>query len=237
MNFRKYLMKHSLYVCSVCEKSFPQSRMISGELIRPEISKEIIRVCPDWNDQHFICHEDLAVMRSRYVRHLLLSDKNELTTLKHEVLNRLDDKELLSIDMDPHLNQKFSLGDRLADSIASFGGSWKFLISFSIFMAFWLGANSLIYWWQPTDPYPFIFLNLILSCLSAIQAPVIMMSQNRKEAKDRVRAQHDYQINLKAELEIRILHEKIDHLLSHQWEKMMEIEKIQLELLSELRSN
>ncbi|MBN9226689.1 MULTISPECIES: DUF1003 domain-containing protein [Legionella] len=230
-------MKHSLYVCSVCEKSFPQNKMTSGELIRPEISKEIIRICPDWNDQHFICHDDLEVMRSRYVRHLLVSDKNELTTLKHEVLNRLDDKELLSPDMESHLEQKLSLGDRLADSIASFGGSWKFLISFSIFMAFWLGANSLIYWWQPTDPYPFIFLNLILSCLSAIQAPVIMMSQNRKEAKDRIRAQHDYQINLKAELEIRILHEKIDHLLSHQWEKMMEIEKIQLELLSELRSN
>ena len=104
-------------------------------------------------------------------------------------------------------------------------------------MAFWLGANSLIYWWQPSDPYPFIFLNLILSCLSAIQAPVVWwIRKNRKEAKDRVRAQHDYQINLKAELEIGIFHEKIDHLLSHQWEKMMEIEKIQLELLSELRS-
>lgn len=229
-------MKHSLYLCSICEKSLPQNKMVSGELIRPEISKEIIRICPDWDDQHFICHEDLAVMRSRYIRHLLVSNKKELTTSEHKVLNRLEDQKLLSIDMEPHLDQKLSLGDRLADSIASFGGSWKFLISFSIFMAFWLGANSLIYWWQPTDPYPFIFLNLILSCLSAIQAPVIMMSQNRKEVKDRVRAQHDYQVNLKAELEIRILHEKIDHLLSHQWEKMMEIEKIQLELLSELRS-
>lgn len=167
---------------------------------------------------------------------MLLSDKNELTPLKNKILNQLDSKELLSIDMESHLDQKLSFGDRLADKIASFGGSWKFLIFFSIFMAFWLGANSLFYWWQPTDPYPFIFLNLILSCLSAIQAPVIMMSQNRKEAKDHLCAQHDYQINLKAELEIRILHEKIDHLLSHQYEKMMEIEKIQLELLSELRS-
>lgn len=229
-------MKHSLYSCAICEKSLPQNKMTSGELIRPEISKEIIRICPDWNDQHFICHEDLAVMRSRYIHHLLISDKNELTNLKQKVLNQLDDQKLLSVEMEPHLDQQLSLGDRLADRMASFGGSWKFLISFSIFMAFWLGANSLIYWWQPTDPYPFIFLNLILSCLSAIQAPVIMMSQNRKEAKDRVRSLHDYQINLKAELEIRILHEKIDHLLSHQWEKMMAIEKIQLELLSELRS-
>lgn len=229
-------MKHSLYVCSVCEKSFPRNRITSGKLIRPEISKEIFRICPDWNDQHFICHEDVAVMRSRHIHNLLISDNNEPTALKHKILDRLDNQGLVSKDMEHHLDQNSSFGDRLTDSIASFGGSWKFLISFSIFMAFWLGANSLIYWWQPTDPYPFIFLNLILSCLSAIQAPVIMMSQNRKEAKDRVRAQHDYQINLKAELEIRILHEKIDHLLSYQLEKMMAIEKIQLELLSELRS-
>jgi uncharacterized membrane protein len=229
-------MKHSLYTCSVCDKSFPRNKMISGELIRPEISKEIIRICPNWTNQHYICHEDLAVMRSRYIRHLLVSDKNDLTGLKNKVLNKLDDQSLLSVDMDPHLEQQLSFGDRLADMIANFGGSWKFLISFSIFMALWLGANSLIYLWQPRDPYPFIFLNLILSCLSAIQAPVIMMSQNRREAKDRVHAQHDYQVNLKAELEIRILHEKIDHLLSYQWEKMMEIEKTQLELLAELRS-
>jgi uncharacterized membrane protein len=84
------------------------------------------------------------------------------------------------------------------------------------------------------DPYPYILLNLILSCLAAIQAPIIMMSQNRQEAKDRLRSQHDYQVNLKAELEIRHLHEKVDHLLSHQWERLAEIQEIQLELLSEI---
>jgi len=88
--------------------------------------------------------------------------------------------------------------------------------------------------WRPLDPYPFIFLNLILSCLAAIQAPIIMMSQNRQEAKDRIRSQHDYQVNLKAELEIRNLHEKVDHLLSHQWERLVKIQELQLELLSEL---
>ena len=96
--------------------------------------------------------------------------------------------------------------------------------------------NSFVLFWKPADPYPFIFLNLILSCLAAIQAPVIMMSQNRQETKDRIRSQHDYQINLKAELEIRHLHEKIDHLLSHQWERLMQIQELQLEVLSELGS-
>jgi len=95
--------------------------------------------------------------------------------------------------------------------------------------------NSIVLFRHPVDPYPFILLNLLLSCLEAIQAPVIMMSQNRQEAKDRLRAQHDYQVNLKAELEIRHLHEKLDHLLSRQWERLTQIQEIQLELLSELK--
>jgi uncharacterized membrane protein len=94
--------------------------------------------------------------------------------------------------------------------------------------------NSAVLVTRPFDPYPFIFLNLILSCLAAIQAPVIMMSQNRQEAKDRLRSQHDYQINLKAELEIRHLHEKLDHLLSRQWERLVAIQQVQLDVLSEL---
>jgi uncharacterized membrane protein len=93
----------------------------------------------------------------------------------------------------------------------------------------------LVLYWRPVDPYPFILLNLVLSCLAAVQAPVIMMSQNRQEAKDRLRSEHDYQVNLKAELEIRHLHEKLDHLLSHQWERLVEIQQVQLQLLAELQ--
>ncbi len=94
--------------------------------------------------------------------------------------------------------------------------------------------NSLVLWLRPVDPYPFILLNLLLSCLAAIQAPVIMMSQNRQGQKDRLRSQHDYEVNLKGELEIRNLHEKIDHLLSHQWERLFEIQEIQIELLQDM---
>ena len=101
-------------------------------------------------------------------------------------------------------------------------------------MLVWITANSAAVLWRPVDPYPFILLNLVLSCIAAIPAPVIMMSQNRQEAKDRLRAQNDYKVNLKAELEIRHLHEKLDHLLSHQWERLVEIQEIQLELLSEV---
>lgn len=94
--------------------------------------------------------------------------------------------------------------------------------------------NTMVIVTKPVDHYPFILLNLILSCIAAIQAPVIMMSQNRQEAKDRLRSQNDYQINLKAELEIQHLHEKLDHLLQHQWERLAQIQEIQLDLLSEM---
>jgi uncharacterized membrane protein len=140
----------------------------------------------------------------------------------------------LASNVDAEFEQEWTFGERLADKIATFGGSWTFLIVFGGFLSLWIAMNTLVLLWRPVDPYPFILLNLVLSCLAAIQAPIIMMSQNRQEAKDRVRAQHDYQVNLKAELEIRQLHEKIDHLLSHQWERLVEIQEVQLELLSEI---
>lgn len=227
-------MKDLLCKCSICGNSFLSRDLIAGELIQKEIVKEIKKKCKDWDNKHYICIADLATMRSRYVHSLLMSEKSELTCLEQTVIDNLRNQELLSIEIDEQFDSQRTLSERLTDKIANFGGSWKFLISFGLFLTLWILTNSLVYWKTPADPYPFIFLNLLLSCIAAIQAPVIMMSQNRQEAKDRVRSQHDYQINLKAEIEIRNLHEKIDHLLSHQWEKMTKIQEIQLELLSEL---
>ena len=125
-------------------------------------------------------------------------------------------------------------GQRLADTVAATIGSWRFIAIQSMAIAAWITGNALA-GSSAWDPYPFILLNLLLSCLAAIQAPVIMMSQNRQEAKDRLRARNDYQVNLKAELEIRHLHEKVDHLLSHQWERLVQIQEVQMDLLNELR--
>jgi uncharacterized membrane protein len=130
--------------------------------------------------------------------------------------------------------QQLTFGERLADKIAEFGGSWRFIIIFFVILSLWIAINSLTLILKPFDPYPFILLNLILSCLASIQAPIIMMNQNRQEDKDRLRAEHDYRINLKAELEIRHLHEKIDHLLMNQWQRLLEIQEIQMELMEEL---
>jgi uncharacterized membrane protein len=220
--------------CAICGKSFPARNVVSGEIIRNGIAAEILKTYPEWSPENFICRVDLAKLRAKYVHSLLESEKGELSSLERDVMRSLEEHEILSSDIETEFEQKWSFGERLADKIATFGGSWAFLICFGVFLFIWVGVNSLVLLWRPLDPYPFIFLNLILSCVAAIQAPIIMMSQNRQEAKDRIRSQHDYKVNLKAELEIRHLHEKVDHLLSHQWERLVQIQELQLELLSEL---
>ena len=220
--------------CAVCGKSFSPRNLISGELIRKEIAAEILKSCPQWSSESYICRPDLNEFRGKYVHSLLESEKGELSSLEQEVVRSLREHELVSEDIESQFEQKWTFGERMADRIAKFGGSWAFLISFAFFLMIWIGVNSIVLVTRPLDPYPYIFLNLILSCLAAVQAPIIMMSQNRQEAKDRIRSQHDYQVNLKAELEIRQLHEKLDHLLSHQWDRLVQIQELQLELLGDL---
>jgi uncharacterized membrane protein len=146
----------------------------------------------------------------------------------------LEEEELLSRNINQEFENSFTLGQRLADRIAAFGGSWTFISIFMVVLVVWMGINTWILLTKPFDPYPYILLNLVLSCLAAIQAPVILMSQNRQEARDRIHAEHDYEINMKAEIEIRKLHEKMDHLLMHQWQRLMEIQQLQVNLMEEI---
>jgi uncharacterized membrane protein len=220
--------------CAVCGKEFALRNLVPGSSVRDQVAREIGRDHPAWTADSYICRPDLARYRSAYVHSLLESEKGEITVLEREVLRSIRDQEFISRNVDGEFEQKWSLGERLADRLAAFGGSWTFLICFGSFLFLWIVMNSLVLFWRPADPYPFILLNLVLSCLAAIQAPVIMMSQRRQEAKDRMRSQHDYQVNLKAELEIRHLNDKVDHLLSHQWERLAQIQEIQLDLLDEL---
>jgi uncharacterized membrane protein len=226
--------KNDRFVCAICGKTFPSGELVPGAAVRDVVAREIVRDRPDWSPQSFICRPDMTKYRVQYVHSLLESEKGELSTLEEEVLHSIRDHELLAKNVDVEFEQKWTLGERLADRIAVFGGSWAFLIIFGAFIAVWIGMNSLVLLWRPADPYPFILLNLILSCLASVQAPIIIMSQNRQEAKDRLRSQHDYQVNLKAELEIRNLHDKMDHLLSHQWNRLAQIQEIQLDMLSEI---
>lgn len=226
--------KNKCYKCMVCGKYYPIKNLIPMGTVRKAITEAISQDFPEWSPQSYICQADLTKYRIKYVHSLLKSEKGEVTDLEYEVINSMQQQELITKNVETKLDQNWTFGERLADKIASFGGSWSFLICFAIFLAIWIIVNTVMMVSHPADPYPFILLNLILSCIAAIQAPVIMMSQNRQEAKDRLRSQNDYQINLKAELEIQHLHEKLDHLLMHQWDRLAEIQEIQLELLSEM---
>jgi uncharacterized membrane protein len=221
-------------VCNICGKTKATSMMMPAELIRSALAEQIRTSYPDWKPEGYICLGDLNRFRMKYIQNVLESEKGELTALDHEVLESLRRHETLSSNVDAEFDKDLALGEKMADGLATFGGSWSFLIIFAAILFIWIAINSFLLLKKPFDPYPFILLNLDLSCLAAIQAPVIMMSQNRQEAKDRLRSQHDYQVNLKAELEIRHLNDKIDHLLSHQWERLVEIQQIQIDLLSEI---
>ena len=221
-------------VCQICGCA-QLSKLHPGVLVRPVIAELIQGAVGRWSEEGWICSEDLRKFRHEYVRSLLEAEKGELTVLDKEVLESLRQQEILSRNPDEELQSASTKGQRLADRIAAVGGSWRFIMLFAAVLFVWIVINTIVLISQPFDPYPFILLNLVLSCLAAIQAPVIMMSQNRQEARDRLHAMRDYQVNLKAELEIRHLHQKLDHLLSHQWERLVEIQEIQMELINEVR--
>src|SRR5947199_2016048 len=221
-------------VCQICKKpKSPHSGMIA-ELIRPSLLEFIQKKLPDLDTNGFIYLDDLGEFRKDYIKEVLEDEIGELSALDQEVIESLQQHEILSSDISKQFERELTFGERLSDHIAEFGGSWKFLISFGAVLLIWIAINGVILVTRAFDPYPFILINMILSCPAAVQAPIIMMSQNRAEARDRLRAENDYKVNLKAELEIRHLHEKIDHLLRRQYNRLFEIQQIQIELLEEL---
>jgi uncharacterized membrane protein len=222
------------FLCQICKGQKKLSEVIPAELVREAVVETIRKTYPDWSSSGFICISDLNQFRANYVKNVLEKEKGEISTIEEQVIRSVKENELLSKNINTEFEQKLTFGERLADKIADFGGSWNFIVIFGGVLLLWVAVNSIILIWRPFDPYPFILLNLVLSCLAAIQAPVILMSQNRQESKDRLRSEHDYLINLKAELEIRHLHEKIDHLLMNQWQRLLEIQQIQMELMEEL---
>lgn len=221
-------------VCAICGVADAQALLTPFEAIHANVAADIRGKYSDIGVGDYICANDLNAFRSRHIENLLEDEKGELTNLEKEVLSALSAHELISEHADFESRGELTFGERLSDRLATFGGSWRFIILFGAILSGWIVLNSAILLTGAFDPYPFILLNLILSCIAAVQAPVIMMSQNRQEAKDRLRSEYDYKINLKAELEIRHLHEKVDHLLKHQWERLVEIQQIQLEILNEL---
>ena len=221
-------------VCQICGKTKSPNQGQVADVIRPSLLESMHKRYPQWDGHGFVCFDDIGECRRDFVKEVLQEELGELTALDHEVVESLREHEIISSNIEKQFEHKLTFGERLSDHIAEFGGSWKFIISFATVLIGWIVLNALFLLNHGFDPYPFILLNLILSCLAAIQAPIIMMSQNRAEARDRLRAENDYKVNLKAELEIRHLHEKIDHLLRKQYNRLFEIQQIQIELLEEI---
>ena len=219
--------------CCICGKSFPPSRVTKVALIRPPLVDLMRADHPDLPADGQVCDTDLGRYRARYVADLLRSERGELSGLEEQVVKSLAQGGTLAANVEEDYADIRTFGERIADRVATFGGSWTFILSFFGFLLVWMLINIIALLKEPFDPYPFILLNLVLSCIAALQAPVIMMSQRRQEAKDRLRSENDFQVNLKAELEIRHLHEKMDHLINKQWERLAEIQQIQLEMMQD----
>ncbi len=225
---------HPTQTCAVCGKQKPERQMVPASLVRADLSDLIAQSVPAWGPESFICLSCLNRFRTDYVKREMEKERGELTALEHEVVEAIHDNETIADNLNQQFDRQLTLGERVADKVAEFGGSWYFIIAFFCVMAVWIIANSVYFLWHPWDPYPFILFNLILSMLAAIQAPIIMMSQNRQEDRDRLRAENDYKVNLKAEIEIRTLSEKMDQLLHNQWVRLLEIQQMQMEMLEDL---
>lgn len=220
--------------CHITKKLLPISQLVKGSSIVSSVFSIIKNEYPDFSQNAWIEKDLLHEFRGKYLESLVKDELGAIHEMEKEVLAAIQSEAIITEKLNLEVDNDFTFGERLSDKIAEFGGSWAFILSFLAFMFIWICANVFFLMNNAFDPFPFILLNLILSCLAALQAPIIMMSQNRQEQKDRKRAENDYKTNLKAELEIRQLHDKIDHLIQHQNKKIMEIQEIQSDYLNEI---
>ncbi len=218
----------------ISKKPVKRGEAISFSEIRESVAQKIKKEFPEISDADIISVEELNFYRRQYLTNLVEQERGELKSLNEDVVDAIRNNSILSETIHDSDDPALTPGQKAADRIASFGGSWTFILFFFSFLILWMILNIVFLSNRGFDPYPFILLNLILSCLAAIQAPIIMMSQNRQEQKDRIRAEHDYKVNLKAELEIKLLSEKIDHVLIHQNKKLLDIQEVQIDYLEDL---
>jgi uncharacterized membrane protein len=223
--------------CAISGEVVARGEGVRLGALRPALLKRIHADHPELSDHAIVSRVIADRYRSRLIEELLSAEHGEVRALDRQVAASIAAHDTIALDTDSDFDEKRTLGDRMADVVAAFGGSWNFISLFGVVLAVWMAGNVIAGGRAAFDPYPFILLNLVLSCIAAIQAPIIMMSQRRQESKDRLRSQSDYRVNLKAELEIRHLHEKLDHLLTHQWDRLAEIQQLQIEMLEEIRSD
>ena len=212
---------------------FPATERVAARLVRKPIAEIIKQEHPLFDDSCSLSMSELNHYREKYLSGFLERELGELSDMETKVVAALKNNTLLAGNPDDE-GPAATFGQRVADRVATFGGSWTFIIIFITFLLGWIGVN--VFWLSNNgfDPYPFILLNLLLSCIAALQGPVIMMSQNRQGEKDREKAKQDYMVNLKSELEIRLLHEKLDHLILHQEQSLIEIQRVQIDMMNDI---
>jgi uncharacterized membrane protein len=221
--------------CFICGKRGHFPELVRAALVRPDVAEHIAKARGiTWQPDGRVCQACLGAGRTERLLVRLEQERGRLSDLDQQVARRIAQHESVVMDDDEDLDSPKSLGERVADGVARWGGSWPFVLGFIGLLLVWTAANSLLLHNRGFDPYPYILLNLVLSCVAALQAPVIMMSQNRAETRDRRRAESDYRINLKAEIEIAGLHDKLDHVLHTQYEELIELQEAELELLEQL---
>lgn len=222
------------FVSAISGREYSGAEKVQLKHLRKSIF-ELIRVeHPRIKEEDSISVHELNYYREKYISSFISNDLDELSEMRDNVIQSMKTHTNLSSQLEIEEKVPLTLGQHVADQVAEFGGSWVFIISFFLFLILWILANLYFLGQKTFDPFPFILLNLILSCLAAVQAPIIMMSQNRQEQKDRERSKKDFMINLKAEIEIQILHEKIDHLIMHQQQELIEIQKIQIDMMNDI---
>lgn len=223
------------FISDISGKEFFQEEKVSAASLRKPLLEIIKAENPDFDESCSLALSELNIYREKYISDFLSKELGELDEMEKKVVQSLKNNSLVADNPDDE-NNTLTVGQKVADKVASFGGSWTFILSFLCFLLGWIGINVFLLMNKGFDPYPFILLNLILSCVAALQAPVIMMSQNRQGEKDREKAQNDYMVNLKSELEIRMLHEKIDHIILHQEQALLEIQQVQIDMMNDILS-
>ena len=221
-------------LCAVCGRTLPVTELYPIHLLPSDALLMIQKDHATVTAEGMICRDDRARLRADYVGRMIEEERKEVTALDKEVIESLHENELLTENLNRVHDSSLTFGQRVADKVAEFGGSWAFIGTFGAIIFVWITINAIALLQKPFDPFPFILLNLILSCVAAMQAPVIMMSQNRQEARDRLRAEEDYKVNLKAEVEIRTISLKLDEMMLHQWQRLLELQQMQIELLEGL---
>lgn len=221
--------------CSVCGTAVDTRHLVNPQKLEDGIVTLIQKEHPTWDAKRGVCAKCREQYRAQKFLGYLEAEYERISERERSLVSKIAHRGRISKAVLEEYEEKKAFGDRVADRVAQFGGSWKFLGLFALALFGWMFLNSYLLIKRPFDPYPFILLNLVLSALAAIQAPVIMMSQNRQAAKDRLQAQHDYEINLMAEMEIRDLHDKLDALRFKQWHELWLMQQQQMEVLEALR--